>query len=385
MASKGWAAQVGRWIVAGIASVALTGCSGFFPPLDSSSGGSGGSGGGTGNYVLALSPDLGTLSVYTIGTSKLSIGSGSPLTLPSNLVSANSGAIAVTRNNSFVYVGGLNAIYCYSIGTSGALSLVNAGSQTIAANVVSMDASPDGQWLFALDNLSQTVFEFSLNSSTGALALVNQVPYNIKSGATLVPKSIRATSTLVAAALGTAGDALFALTTSNGNLTYSGGISLNSATESDNDVAISSDSSFLYVSRSGTADGIAAYTVNSSGVPSTFGSGALTASGTTPNAMLLDSTGAYLYAANRGSSDISEYTVSAGTLKALSTPTVSAGMIVTSMARDSTGKYVLVGGVSSTTDVGMYSFDSTVPGQLDLATSVSTGKETVGVQVATTH
>ncbi len=60
-------------------------------------------------------------------------------------------------------------------------------------------------------------------------------------------------------------------------------------------------------------------------------------------------------------------------------------MIVTSMARDSTGKYVLVGGISSTADVGMYSFDSAVPGQLDLATSVSTGKETVGVQVATTH
>ncbi len=300
MASKRWAAQLGRWVVAGVASALLTGCSGFFPPLDSSSGGSGDSG-GTGNYVLALSPVLGTLSAYTIGTSTLSLGSGSPLTLPSNLVSANSGAIAISRNNAFVYVGGLNAIYCYSIGTSGALSLVNAGSQTVAANVVSMDTSPDGQWLFALDNLSQSVYEFSLNKSTGALALANQVPYNIKSGATLVPKSIRATSTLVAAALGTAGDALFTLNTTDGTLTYSGGISLNSATESDNDVAISSDNSFLYVTRSGTSDGIAAYTVNSSGVPSTFGSGALTAAGTTPNAMLLDSTGAYLYAANRSS------------------------------------------------------------------------------------
>ena len=367
----------------------LTGCSGFFipqtttptPPTS-----------GTGNYVFAVNPGLQTLSAYAIGTGALTLAAGSPVSLPATLVSSAAPSVAVTvsRNNAFVYVGGLNAIYCYSVGSSGVLTLVSSSSVTTAAAVVSMDTSPDGQWLFILDGASASVFEYSVNQTTGALGTVGQIVYNVPNGIN-VPRSVRATATVVAAALGTGGDALFTLNTTTGALVYSGFISLNNALQSDNDVALTPNGGFLFVSRSGVvgttpANGVATFAVDVTGKPSVTGSGTLIPAGTGANSILLDGTNAYLYVANRGASTVSEYAVSAaGAVAPLATPPFPVGLVVTSLARDSTGKYVFAGGIGSTSDLQMYTFDVTTGGKLDSAMSVSTGSDTQGLQIATTH
>ncbi len=110
MASMGWGRRgTGCAAALGLAMVvALTGCADFFPPLN----GTTTTTTGTGNYVFALAPTNGTLSVYTIGSSALTIGTNSPVTLPTALTSASIGAITVSRNNNYVYVGGINYIYC---------------------------------------------------------------------------------------------------------------------------------------------------------------------------------------------------------------------------------------------------------------------------------
>jgi 6-phosphogluconolactonase (cycloisomerase 2 family) len=385
MASKVWRLRLQGWLRAGSlaaagSSLLLTGCAGFFVYPGSTT-----AAGASGNTVFALSPTLGTVSAYTIGSSTLTLGTGSPITLPANVVSSTAGAITVSRNDSFLYVGGLNYIYCYTIGASGALTLVSSSSVTTSANTVSMDTSPDGSWLFALDTLTQTVFQFSLNTSTGALALTKQVGYNIASGAANAPKTIHATSTLVAAALGTGGDALFTYAEATG-LTYATTITLPYTTESDNDLAISSNGDYLFISRSGAAgsttlNDVAAYDVSSPGTPAAIGS--LVAAGTTPYSIVMNTAGTDLYVANRGANTISEFSVStSGAVAPLTTASVAAGMEVTSLAPDSTGNYLFAGGIASSADLQMYTFKS---GALTSATTASTSEDASGLQLATTH
>jgi 6-phosphogluconolactonase (cycloisomerase 2 family) len=328
-------------------------------------------------------PALGELTAYSIGSSTLTIGTGSPVTLPTGLTSSSAGAIAVSRNNSFVYVGGLNYIYCYSIGSSGALTLVTTSSVPVTANIVSMDTSPDGDYLFALDASSQDVYQFALNTTTGALGTVSAIGYKIAASATNAPKSIRAGATgtgVVVAALGTAGDAIFTYSSSSG-LTWTQTLNTGSTTLADDDVAIDSTGTYLYVARSGyvgttATNEVVSYTLSTATVFATV------ATGTTPGSILLDSTGAYLYTANRGASTISQFSVASGTVTALATASFPSGMVVTSLARDSTGKYVFDGGIASTSNLQMFTLSS---GALTSATSESPGYDTSGLLLATTH
>jgi 6-phosphogluconolactonase (cycloisomerase 2 family) len=361
--------------------VGLTGCGNFFvPPTTTSSSSSGGT-----NYVFTVSPVQGTVSAYTIGTSALTLASSSPVTLPSGLTSATAGAVAVSRNNSFLYVGGLDAIYCYSIGTSGALTLVSSSSITASANIVSMDTSTDGSWLFALDSTSQTIAEYSLNTTTGAMTLGGSVVYNIGTGQTNAPKTIRVGSALAVATLGTGGDALFTYAQATG-LTYVTSITLPYTTVSDNDAAIqtTSTTTYLYVARSGAikttaVNEIDAYTV-SAGTPTAFGTAAAT--GSSPYSLVLNTAGTYLYTANRGASTISQFSVASGVVAALSSATYSPGMVVTSLAPDSTGTYMLAGGIAASSALQMYTFST---GALVAAANASPTQDTAGLLVATTH
>ena len=60
-------------------------------------------------------------------------------------------AMAVTRDNKFLYVAALGNINVYTINSDGSLTAASGGTGVAIANVVSMDVSPDGQWLLALD------------------------------------------------------------------------------------------------------------------------------------------------------------------------------------------------------------------------------------------
>ena len=108
--------------------------------------------------------------------------------------------------------------------------------------------------------------------------------------------------------------------------------------------------------------------------------------------MALDNTGTYVYAANRTDGTISGYTIVPATttfglsLTPLSGSPYPSGSGVQSLGADSTGKYLLAAAVGGGPDLTMYSFDITVPGKLDPATSVATGVDPAGaVAVALTH
>lgn len=358
---------------------ALTGCSGFFVPVT----GGGGGGGTTGNNVVYVAnATTSSVSGFSIGTGTLTQVTNSPLALGYSPV-----AMVVTRSNSFLYVAGPVNINVYPIASDGSISVPTNGSTVAVASVASLDVSPDGNWLFGLDAVQQLLDVFQINTSTGALTSATApVPYSIEAGV-WVPRMVRVSpnGTLVFAALGTAGDTVFTFNTSTGVAVASQHLNLGTTT-SDNALAVDKSSATLYIARSGVGPGVAVYTIGTGGqlnavTGSPFPAGAQTFS------VVLDTTGKYVYAANRADSTISGYSIGTGSvLTPLSGSPYSSGSLVTSLGVDRTGTYLLAAANGGSADLTMYSFDATTPGKLDKVTSVATGTDPTGpIAVALTH
>ncbi|WP_260737337.1 lactonase family protein [Tunturiibacter lichenicola] len=376
----------------------LTGCSGFFPPIDNSGGG----GTATGDYVYVANgsrSSIGGLSIstttststtgVTTSTGKLTSISGLPFAagyVPQSMV--------VTPNNSFLYVGGTSAISLYIINANGTLSVPSTGAQQVVVFAPSMAVSPDGQWLIALDGITQQLDIFQINSSTGALtaAVGSPAVYTVPSGV-WQPTSVKVSpnGALIFAALGTGGDAVFTFNTTTGLAVSNAYLPTGNVQTSDNGYAIDSTSSYLYIARSGVGGGVAVYTIGNGGTLT-----ALTASpfaaGNGTFSLVMDSTGTYVYAANRLDGTISGYTIAPATATAqlsltpLKGSPYTSGTSVQSLGLDNSGKYLLAAAVGGSPDLTMYSFDITVPGQLDPVTSIATDTDPAGAStIALTH
>ncbi|WP_348268361.1 beta-propeller fold lactonase family protein [Edaphobacter paludis] len=385
----GWAERT-RWLISAVAVVGLTvltGCGGFFVPVVPVPPGS------TGNFVYVANTTgvppsgansaTGTVSGFAVGTGKLTGVSGSPLTVGYTPL-----AMTVTRDNKFLYVATLGNINVYTINADGSLTGASGGTSVAIANVVSMDVSPDGQWLLALDgtSLQAQIDVFQINTSTGALAVASNGTLAIPN-AVIVPKMLKISpnGAYVFAALGSGGDAIFTFDTSTG--TAIGVLNLTvSKTTSDNGLAVDSASANLYIARSGTGGGVHVFGIGSGGTLNEIAASPFD-SGGQAYSVVLDNTGKYAYAANRTNGTIYGYSIGAGAvLTALEGSPYTSGKLVTSLGMDSTGNYLLAAAFGGGPDLSMYSFDTTTPGKLILATSTTTGTDPTGaIAVALTH
>jgi len=357
-----------RWAMAGAVMVlpVLTGCTGFFPPLDNSGGTT-----TTGNQVYVLNQTTKSLGEFVIGTATLTAVSGSPVVLAAQPL-----AEVVTPD--------------------GSLSAPSTGAVQNAVTAASLAVSPDGQWLIALDSFTQQLDIYQINSSTGALTAQANSPaiYSLANGAgTWQPSMVRVSpdGTLIFAALGTAGDAVFTFNTSTGLAAQSQSLVNVNASTGDYGLTVDPKTAYLYIARSGTSGGVAVYSIGTSGaLNSVTGSPFAAGSGTV--SVVLDTTGTYVYAANRTDGTISGYTIAAGTtlaalkLTPLSGSPYASGISVQSVGIDRTGKYLLAAAVGGSADLTMYSFDITTPGKLDPSTSIATDTDPAGaIAVALTH
>jgi 6-phosphogluconolactonase (cycloisomerase 2 family) len=301
--------------------------------------------------------------------------------------------MAVTPNNSLLYVGAANGIFVYFINTDGSLRVPSTGSQPAGVSAPSLTVSPDGQWLIALDGTTQQLDIFQINATTGGLTSVNSpATYSTNSG-TWQPTLVRISSdgTLIFAALGTAGDVVFTFNTTSGVATSSQTLGTGDAATGDYGLAVDSKNAYLYIARSGTNGGVAVYSIGTNGALNPVTGSPFAAGGGTYS-IALDKTGTYVYAANRSDNTISGYTIVPGaTTAALSlTPLggspYTSGSGVQSIGIDSTNKYLLAVAVAGAPDLTMYSFDVAVPGKLVTATSIATGVDPAGaVSLALTH
>ena len=357
----------------------MTGC-GFFPPITSTTTTTGST---SGDYVYVVNQTTDTLSGFGVGTGTLL--SIATVGLTSGLAPAS---VAVTRPNSFVYVGGNGAIECYSIGTGGVLTAVTGGGAGATANFVSLDTSPDGQWLIGLDSVTLTVYVYKINISTGALTLNSTTSYGVPGAGTVSQRSVSVApnGAYVAVALGPGGDIVFPFTTSTGLLGNGNSLAI-ASTYSDNAVLFDPTSAYVLIARGVTgtgSSGIATYSVNSTGALTPVGT--LAASGNAPYSLVTDSTGGYVYAANRGDSTISGYTMASGKLTALGSSPYGSGSAVTALVRDSSGKYLIAAASGGSSDVTLYSFDAVTAGKLDAVAVAASGTDPAGsVAVAATH
>ncbi|HEX7158993.1 MAG TPA: beta-propeller fold lactonase family protein [Edaphobacter sp.] len=349
----------------------LIGCGNFFIKETTSSSSS--------DLIYVANATTETLSGYIVGSGALTAISGTPLSL-----SYAPKALVVTRANSFLYVAGPSAVYLYTIGTDGVLTADGTASYT---DVSSLDVSPDGNWLVGLDAASQLLDIWKINASTGALTTEASASYSI-SNAVVSPKMVRFSPNgdFIFAALGTGGDVVFTFNTSTGAAASSQILSLDSTTTSDNALAVNSTTSTLYIARSGASSGVAVYTIGSSGALTEI-SGSPFAAGQGPYAIAIDSTGSYVYAANRTDGTISGFSIGTGSvLTALSGSPYTSGSLPTALATDNSGSYLFAVANGGSPDLTMYTFDSTTSGKLDTTAAATTGTDPTGaIAIAATH
>ena len=379
---KQWA---GRVVSAAAVAILLltTGCAGFFVYPGSLPGGSSGSGTGAGNdvYVINQTANLnaGTLVGYSIGTNSLTAVTGSP----QNITTFAPVAIAVNRTNTMLFVAGGNFINTFTIGSGGALSPL--ASNTLSAEEVAIDISPDGQWLLGLETTATfpneaRIDEFQINSS-GLLSepslnpIVFYLP--VTNQGVISPSAIKfaPNGQLVFVALGTAGDLVY--TFNSGTLTQSQSFPLSAASQSaDLALAVPNNSTLYFARSSGTVGSVAAYTIT--GTTVTAVSGTSVSAGDRPAAVVVNTAGTDVYVANELDGTISGYSGAAtGNLTQLSNSPYSVSD-PTALAVDHSGAYLLaVSNITSGNNLNMYSYDST--GNLVLSTQLNAGSGPVGL------
>jgi 6-phosphogluconolactonase (cycloisomerase 2 family) len=365
---------------------ALTGCAGFFVYPGSSSSTS-----SSGDYAYVANSASGSnyINGYSLSGGSLVATTGSPYSLgfiPS--------AMVVTTNNSYLYVassGSAGEIYGYSIGTGGALTILNNSVGLEAENSVALDVSADGQWLFSLNADGLTLEEYKISTSTGLLTAEGNYPITGIAGGVVTPTSLRVapSGNYIAATLGTGGADIFAFVTSTGIASSSAAV-LPPLSTANGFYSVDIDSSNnLYLS--GTS-GLVVYTV-------VAGSGSVTATrassssgytlGTGNVSTTINTANSYVFAGSENSSTstgtIYSYAIgSGGALTAASGSPYNGPTDVAALGRDSTGNYLLAVGYSTTSGIQLFTIGS--GGALTSTGSAASGN-TLGIPavLALTH
>ncbi len=380
-----------KWFKALLVTVGLfsgpAGCDNFFtdPTSGSGTGGTGIGAGSGGNFVYTANAATGTISGFAVGTGSLATIPNTPFSLgyiPQSL--------ALSPGNSFLYVAGATGLFgtlnAYPVASNGSLSVPTSGANVANLNVFNLTVSPDGNWLVGIDGQTTALDVWKINRATGALSALQQAAFSLAATPPFPRQALRFSpnGTLIFAALGTGGDVVFTFNTASGLALVSQTLAVGPQT-SDNGLAVDSAGSTLYVARSGSGGGLATYIIGAAGRLTPI-SGSPFPSGNGAYAVALESTGRYVYVANRTDGTISGYAIGSGTLTALPGSPYASGTTVSSLIFDRTGKYLFAGALGGSPDLTMYGFDTTVGGKLDSLVKTQAGTDPAGVvQLATTY
>jgi DNA-binding beta-propeller fold protein YncE len=382
----------------GLFLLSVTGCGGFFVPQTNSGGGT-----NTGDYIYVGNGNDTYLAGFGLNSSgALSVLSGSPY---NNGVAAQS--LAVTPANTFLYAGTTNGIYAYVINSNGSITVLNSGS-AVAQDMVAtqMQVDSTGNYLlasgFGTAIGAQAIGIYTINTSSGLLTAVGGSPIPLYTGNASTPAVVTPTGLLITpnnsyvyVSLGALGVQILTLG-SGGALATGNPISLLqpiSTSVSPSETGLASDplSAFLFVAE--VNSGLRVLSIGTGGSLKEV-SGSPYAVGTGPNGVILDTTGTYVYVANKGSNNISGFTLTAasGTLTAIAgSPFASGGLLPTALVNDNSKKFVAVinsgsNGSGGNSDLQVFKFDTTTDGKLDPVSTGSTGTDpTTPLSLAASH
>jgi 6-phosphogluconolactonase len=365
----------------------LSGCGGFFVPQTSSGGTT-----NTGDYLYVANGNNTFLAGFGVAsTGALSVLSGSPY---NNSVAAQS--LAVNPANTFLYAGTTAGIFVYGINSNGSITVQNDGSvaaQDMVATAMQVDST--GNYLLAVGISTaqqvQAIAIYTIDTSTGLLTAVTGSPLALYTGNASTPTVVAPTGLLITpnnsyvyASLGTLGVQVLTLG-SGGALAAGSAPTLlaplkGSTSPSDQGIASDPNSLFLFVAEINT--GLRVFSIGSGGSLSEI-SGSPYAVGTGPTAVRLDATGSYVYVANKGSNNISAFTLTAasGKLTAVAgSPFSSGGQLPIGIVNDNSKAFVAVinsgsNGSGGNSDLQLFKFDATTDGKLDPVATATTGTD----------
>jgi 6-phosphogluconolactonase (cycloisomerase 2 family) len=325
---------------------------------------------------------------FYVNAGTLTALSGGTVTVPATPLS-----LAIAPNGGLLFVGTADGVYVYTISSTGALTLSNSSGPITSDQAISMQVSPDNDWLLEVASGAPYVYAIPIDSSTGAVTSKTE-QYAVLPASSVQQVAISADESYVFVAMGADGTATIPFTAANAN--PFGAVSriapVNSAGAAIS-VAVDPIQSgqtaprLFYIGEtaatSGTnTGGLRAFNFSTrtevSGSP-------FATQGLAPYSILPISTGNYVYVVNRqvsGSTTgvIAGYSISSSSstysLTALGS-VFAVGTSPVAMAEDSTGTFVFAVDYGGSPDLEGYTFNSTNAGYLDSAVSSATGTDPV--------
>jgi 6-phosphogluconolactonase len=346
----------------------------------------------TGDYLYVSNGNNTFLAGFGVSTAgALSVLPNSPY---NNGVAAQ--ALAITPTNSFMYVSTTAGIFCYAINSNGSITVQNSGS-VVAADVVAtaMQVDSTGNYLLAAgigtSIAAQAIGIYQINTSTGLLTALTGSPLalytgNGTTGTVVTPTGMLITpnNSYVYVSLQSLGVQVLTLGTGGALSTGTTPTFLpplsTSTTPADYGLASDPSSKFLFVCELNT--GLRVLSIGTNGTLNEI-SGSPYATGTGPTGVVLDPTGSYVYVANKGSNNISAFTLTlaSGKLAVVSgSPFSSGGQLPIGFVNDNTKTYLAVinsgsNGTTGNSDLQLFKFDATVDGKLDPVATATTGTD----------
>jgi 6-phosphogluconolactonase len=346
----------------------------------------------TGDYLYVANGANTDIAGFSVGTNgALTVLSNSPY---NNGVAAQS--LAITPTNSLLYAATTNGIYAYVINSNGSITVANSGSpvaQDVVATAMQVDST--GAYLLAagigISAGAQAIGIYSINASTGVLTALTGSPLTLYTGnastATVVTPTamlITPNNSYVYVSLQTLG--VQVLTLGTGGALSTGNIATflpplkTSTSPADYGLASDPSSKFLFVAELNT--GLRVFSIGTSGTLNEV-SGSPYATGTGPTAVTVDTSGSYVYVANKGSNNISAFSLTAasGKLAVIAgSPFSSGGQLPIALVNENQKLYLAVinsgsNGSSGNNDLQIFKFDATVDGKLDPVATATTGTD----------
>jgi 6-phosphogluconolactonase len=298
----------GIQVLSGLLLFAAVGCD-FFVPLTSSGGGT-----NTGDYIYVGNGNNRFVAGFGVSsTGALSVLTNSPYNNGVAVISS-----AITPGNNFLYAGTTSGIFIYAINSDGSITVQNGGN--IAAQDVvptAMQVDSTGSYLLAAgvstSFTAQAVGIYKINSTAGLLTAVTGSPLALYTGnaptvTVLTPTAMLITpdNSYVYVSLASLGVQVLTLSSGGALSTGSAPTILlpfsTSSSPADYGLASDPNSSFLFVCEFNS--GLRVLSIGTSGSLKEV-SGSPYSVGTGPAGVILDSTGSYVYVANKGSNNIS--------------------------------------------------------------------------------
>lgn len=393
--------KYGAVLLAGAAF--LAGCAGFWDALPSSTTTTTTTTLSSG-YFYVLNQTTNQIGAYYISSGTLEQLSASPYSLPSGMTPS---CIAISPGGGFLYVGtdlvGTNTgVYGYSISSTGTLSQLNGGAAISGDAPFAIQIGKDSNGDFWL-------IEAIINTS-------NQLQLNVRpltSNGTLDGSNFQALSfpnltnpAIKQMVLSPNEDYIFLALGSGGAIAVPFNPDIDSpmstsATTLVNpnsqqgvlSVAVDPQERLFYLGQinvfsTGTTGGLLAFSYSSltSGTPTQISGSPFVSGGTSPNAILPEASGDYVYVANGGEGNVDGnvawFTVSASgtTYSIASGSSIASGIFPVGLAEDSKDNFVLAvstGGTTSSGDPDLEAYTMS-SGALTAAVASSTGTDPVG-------